>query len=1004
MNNKNNDLSDKMFLNANIPEQKNQFNKKILLILTLVLGICSLIIAIIIMLTLGNDYNGNKEKSIPIPLIEDLNFTEDEHRQFSRYASIQSMVLATNNGLPLESNDQVVLFGSGTNNTIYGGGSIYNKGTFDNIVPIMVLEGIENKIRENKNRFIYIKNEIGYEIGKSDINENKTLSENDIESFSKKIEGAKRSVAIMTISRIPVEFNDIPDDKSSYGIQLSDSEIETYNLLNKYFDHIVLVLNIGSFIELNNIEKDKKTSILICFYPGFEGGNAIADVLLGDENPSGHLSVTWAKKIEDYPTTKTFLESQKYVKYKEGLFVGYRYFEDDEQKQSKVIFPFGHGLSYTKFDLENKAIFENGNFIINSKVTNIGKKSGKHVVQIYVRKPQNSKFIKVERELIAFAKTKELKAGESETLNIKFNLNDLASFDDTGVTGNRACYILEKGNYQIYIGNSVADTRNPNNLIYTYIHNKLIIVKKLTNKLVPQDPDVFDSNIKPYFENFINNENKKQENNIKEKILISLNDNNDKDRNAFSEFPTNIFNEINFKTVLQKKYKMEQLVDSMTNEELAFLSYGKKNNIRGGKVMVGGFYNSGLTGKYNIPSGDILENSGGLTQSEIIMSSTSWPSAIALASSFDVDLIVKIGEKIGKEARKIKSSFWLSPGLNIHRNPLCGKNYEYFSEDPILAGKMGSALTKGIQSKRISIVLRSLAFDNKVENSNGEYDRSNLAIDSRMSERVAREIYLKPFELAIKEGNPWTIMTSNNRINNMKTSESYELITSILRDEWEYKGVVMSGWYSNSIHDREVSAGISVKLPNNNPQESQTILDGLKKGTISRMQLKKNILYLFNTLSKTASIDSLFNEPENKIIIKDEKMKIKIMDFIYRKSNIISYDKCDDEDGGYYPINTITNSWISFFIFNDKEQFRRVRIRYSSALDGFGIAFEKYGEILGEITNLESTGNFENWNTTNAITIKLPKGTYELTLRILGYDYSSSEFYDKGRINWFEFL
>ena len=1004
MNNKNNDLSDKMFLNANIPEQKNQFNKKILLILTLVLGICSLIIAIIIMLTLGNDYNGNKEKSIPIPLIEDLNFTEDEHRQFSRYASIQSMVLATNNGLPLESNDQVVLFGSGTNNTIYGGGSIYNKGTFDNIVPIMVLEGIENKIRENKNRFIYIKNEIGYEIGKSDINENKTLSENDIESFSKKIEGAKRSVAIMTISRIPVEFNDIPDDKSSYGIQLSDSEIETYNLLNKYFDHIVLVLNIGSFIELNNIEKDKKTSILICFYPGFEGGNAIADVLLGDENPSGHLSVTWAKKIEDYPTTKTFLESQKYVKYKEGLFVGYRYFEDDEQKQSKVIFPFGHGLSYTKFDLENKAIFENGNFIINSKVTNIGKKSGKHVVQIYVRKPQNSKFIKVERELIAFAKTKELKAGESETLNIKFNLNDLASFDDTGVTGNRACYILEKGNYQIYIGNSVADTRNPNNLIYTYIHNKLIIVKKLTNKLVPQDPDVFDSNIKPYFENFINNENKKQENNIKEKILISLNDNNDKDRNAFSEFPTNIFNEINFKTVLQKKYKMEQLVDSMTNEELAFLSYGKKNNIRGGKVMVGGFYNSGLTGKYNIPSGDILENSGGLTQSEIIMSSTSWPSAIALASSFDVDLIVKIGEKIGKEARKIKSSFWLSPGLNIHRNPLCGKNYEYFSEDPILAGKMGSALTKGIQSKRISIVLRSLAFDNKVENSNGEYDRSNLAIDSRMSERVAREIYLKPFELAIKEGNPWAIMTSNNRINNMKTSESYELITSILRDEWEYKGVVMSGWYSNSIHDREVSAGISVKLPNNNPQESQTILDGLKKGTISRMQLKKNILYLFNTLSKTASIDSLFNEPENKIIIKDEKMKIKIMDFIYRKSNIISYDKCDDEDGGYYPINTITNSWISFFIFNDKEQFRRVRIRYSSALDGFGIAFEKYGEILGEITNLESTGNFENWNTTNAITIKLPKGTYELTLRILGYDYSSSEFYDKGRINWFEFL
>jgi beta-glucosidase len=177
-----------------------------------------------------------------------------------------------------------------------------------------------------------------------------------------------------------------------------------------------------------------------------------------------------------------------------------------------------------------------------------------------------------------------------------------------------------------------------------------------------------------------------------------------------------------------------------------------------------------------------------------------------LASSFDIDLIQKVGEKIGKEARKIGCHFWISPGLNLHRNPLYGEYFQSFSEDPILTGKMAASLTKGLQSKRVSIVLNNFAFNNKVKNSNGEYSNTRLSIDSRMAERVAREIYLKGFEIAIKEGNPWSIMTSNNRINNMKTAESYDLLTYILRNEWNYEGFVMSGWYSWSHHDREAHA------------------------------------------------------------------------------------------------------------------------------------------------------------------------------------------------------
>ena len=226
MNEKEDKLSYKMFSNDNFPKSpKTKNNKMILLIIIFFIGITFLIIAIILMLIFGNNNNNqnnqnkdnNNEEYNPIPKNEDLEFNEEEHRKFSREVATQTMVLATNNGLPIENTDQVVLFGSGTNNTIYGGDKIYKKGISDNIIPIMVLEGIENKIKENANKCIYIKNEIGYEIGKSGINKNETLTENDIKLFSIKNNNAKRTVAIMTISRLPVELNDIPQDKSIYG-------------------------------------------------------------------------------------------------------------------------------------------------------------------------------------------------------------------------------------------------------------------------------------------------------------------------------------------------------------------------------------------------------------------------------------------------------------------------------------------------------------------------------------------------------------------------------------------------------------------------------------------------------------------------------------------------------------------------------------------------------------------------------------------------------------------
>ena len=1002
------------------PNKNKKMLKKIIIICSIIIAIIGVVIVVLIC-TLKNNKGNDELPYDPIPEYEDLDFTEEAHRLLSREIATQSMVLATNNNiLPLTSTDQVVLFGLGTSKTVYGGtgsGIVYQKGTKIPINPVMVLEGIQNK----KDKFIYVENDIGYELG-TGIDYGKNLTDENIKEFSTKREGAKRTIAILTISRISGEGSDRSRDSSSEGTLLSKRELDTFDSIKKYFDKIVLVLNVPSVIELNGLEQDKNVSILIAFLPGMEAGNAIADILVGDANPSGHLTDTWAKTIDDYPTTSTFSENIKYVKYKEGIFVGYRYFEDNAETQKKVVFPFGYGLSYTTFNIESKCEYDQNKkiFTVTSKVTNTGKRSGKQVVQVYVKKPENKTFIKAQRELVAFNKTKEIKPGEVQELTMTFELKYLSSYDDIGVTGNPACYVLDKGYYDIYVGDSVMATRNAQNIIYTYTQNEIEVLEKLTNRLIPKDPDVFDANTKPDFndlffdndqenyectkDNIINNNYHYSENNEENRhlnIKSLIKDNLVENENT--NLPTDRINIINFKTVLTRNYTLEQLVDTMTNEELAFLSFGKIATIRDGTGIIGGYYNSGPTGKYNIPFGDTLDGPAGLRQSEVKMGSTAWPCSTALASTFDVEILKKVGEETGKEARKVGCSFWLAPGMNIHRNPLCGRNFEYYSEDPVLSGKMAAAITKGVQSKRVSITLKHFAFNNKEENRNGDKDAYYLASDSRMAERTAREIYLKGFEIAIKEAKPWSIMSSYNRMNSMKTAESYDLLTEILRNEWGYDGLVMTDWDTKSHNDIEAHSGSSVKMPDNK-ESTITIMTGLIKGTVTRNDLKRNIKYMLNTLGKTAAIDSLFREPNNTLVkIKDENFKIKIYDYAYRKYTGISFENCTDEDGGLNLINTTTNSWISLYIDNPKEQYRKVRIRYASVMDGFGVAFKKYEENLGELTNLDKTGDWKNWNTSTTTTIKLPKGKYELIMRFLGYSYTIEK-ENKGKVNWIEFL
>ena len=442
--------------------------------------------------------------------------------------------------------------------------------------------------------------------------------------------------------------------------------------------------------------------------------------------------------------------------------------------------------------------------------------------------------------------------------------------------------------------------------------------------------------------------------------------------------------------------KMEDLVNLLTDEELAYLSFGKSGYVRSGTGIIGGQFNSGLTKKYNIPYGDTCDGPAGLRQSEEKMGSTAWPCSTALASSFDVDLLKKVGEETGKEARKIGCVFWLAPGMNIHRSPLCGRNFEYYSEDPLLSGKLASAITQGVQSKRVSITLKHFAVNNKEYNRNGDNDEDHLASDSRMAERVAREIYLKGFEIAVKEGKPWAIMSSYNRINSVKTSSSYDLLTNILRGEWNFDGFVMTDWYTNSHIEDEAHAGSSVKMPAGSVAD---MLEGMEKGIVTRDDLKRNVLYLLNTLPKTFCIDAFFKEPENKIKITDEQIKIKVFDNIYRKNDAIWYEECKDEDKGFNPTNTWTGNWISIYIDNENDGYRLIRVRYSSIGDGFGVGFMKYDENLGEITDLEKTGDWQKWKTSDTVSVRMPKGSYEFTIKILG-----GEGANLGNINYIEIM
>ncbi|MBR1931070.1 MAG: glycoside hydrolase family 3 C-terminal domain-containing protein [Lachnospiraceae bacterium] len=584
------------------------------------------------------------------------------------------------------------------------------------------------------------------------------------------------------------------------------------------FDKIAVVLNIGGVIDVSWAkEDDKLSSVLIAWQGGMEGGLAAAELLTGKLNPSGKLADTFAARVEDYPSTENFHESVDYVDYTEDIYVGYRYFETIPEAAEKVVYPFGYGLSYTDFDMAvEKAWEEQEQIKVAVRVTNTGDRAGKEVVQVYYSAPQG-KLGKPAKELAAFAKTRLLAAGESQLVTLKFSKASMASFDDLGKIA-KSAYVLEQGTYEIYVGTSVRDLEKLEFAVELATDE---VVEQLTSKVAPTSLKkrmLADGGYEELPQSTPNDPNacvfEKMVGGTEEAIVPAV---RFRERYMMLDaFPKGAKLLLD---VAEGRATMDEFLAQLSDEQLMDLLGGQPN------TAVANTFGIGNLPEYGVPNIMTADGPAGV-RINCGVYTTAWPCATLLAATWNTSLVERIGEAGAKEVKENNLAMWLTPAVNIHRNPLCGRNFEYYSEDPLVAGKMGAAAVRGIQSQHISASVKHFACNNK------ETNRKHS--DSRVSERALREIYLKNFEIIVKEAKPWCIMSAYNIINGHRASENRELLEGILREEWGYEGLVTSDWWTRGEHYKEILAGNDVKMPTGYTERVQEAFD---KGVITREDL-----------------------------------------------------------------------------------------------------------------------------------------------------------------------
>ena len=616
--------------------------------------------------------------------------------------------------------------------------------------------------------------------------------------------------ALVIIGRTAGEDRDASAEKGSY--LLTDSEEDMVLRACRSFSKVIVLLNVGSIIDMRWVERYQPSAVLYVWQGGMEGGHGVADVLMGRVNPCGKLSDTIAEDITDYPSTENFGgESGNF--YAEDIYVGYRYFETFAKE--KVRYPFGYGLSYTSFEVKPVSVerknpadtaregYADGTeqsggavqagkaeIVLTAMVINTGETAGKEVVQVYVKAPQG-KLGKPVRSLVAFAKTRELQPGESQELTFAISDYTLASYDDSGLSGYRSAYVLEAGTYEFYLGSDVRSSV----LAGSFDLAETRVVEQLTEAAAPAEAF---SRLRPAISEACGGPAAQEPAEFSEDLLRSWEDVPLRTKTVADHIREDQTEALPYTgdqgyrlaDVYDNKVSMDVFLSQLSDDDLCCMVNGEgmcSPKVTPGTAAAFGGVTEELA-HFGIPCGCCSDGPSGIRM-DCGMPAFSLPGGICLACTFNEELNEELFAMEGAELRKNRIDTLLGPGMNIHRNPLNGRNFEYFSEDPYLTGKLAAAQLRGMNRFGVTGTVKHFAGNNQ------EFHRKDY--NTIVSERALREIYLKGFEIAVREGGAYSIMTTYGAVNGVWTAGNYDLLTIILRREWNYNGMVMTDWWAD---------------------------------------------------------------------------------------------------------------------------------------------------------------------------------------------------------------
>ena len=635
--------------------------------------------------------------------------------------------------------------------------------------------------------------------------------------------------AVVVIGRAAGEDRDAELEKGCY--YLSDGEREMLSAVKKRFDKVAVLLNVGALIDLAWLEEFGINAALLVWQGGGAAGRACAKLLCGEWYPCGKLPDTAAREYCDYPSSSHF-GNMKYNEYYEDIYVGYRYFTAFAPE--KALYPFGFGLGYTTFSLSFSGSLSEEGGRVSFVVKNTGDCAGREVVQVYVQKPRGAA-----RELVGFYKTKELAPGQEERGEIRFSPCEMRVYDEES-----SSYLLQAGNYVLYAG---TDCTNAEGLC-AFTLEKTIVIEKLSEQCAPE---------KAF--RVLAGKARAGKRDLKGEMLSSVP----------PPFPRKE-GKWRLSDVAEGKLTLEEFVSTLSPEELEAISRGDYTmdsplGAKGNAGVMGGVLPS-LREK-GIPPVAMTDGPSGI---RLKAACSLVPVATCLAATFDPERVGEVYALMGEEMKERGSHVLLAPAMNLHRNPLCGRNFEYFSEDPFLTGKIAAGAVRGLQKTGVSACIKHFACNNQELNRNRN--------DSRVSERALRELYLRGFEICIKESSPHLVMTSYNKINGVWAHYHFSLVRGILRGEWQFKGCVITDWWMRKARCPQfrklknnayrVRAGVNVLMPGGGylgrRKPDGSLLKPLgKKGGIALSELQQNAVEILNFILHSAAYRNGKGEKES---------------------------------------------------------------------------------------------------------------------------------------------